>query len=465
MKNINNENINLLGLFTRTPKGLGWEPSYMEVWQNLWEILENGELNQEVYGKLLLKETELLKNDCYKQKELLSYWPEFNVNLSKINKNSKKNELKKWLKEIAYINHLGPYKGWLFQTNFSSSLEIKVGEGFRSIHPEKGFTGSIPNKLFGAVNDKDLQEILEEHQLIKEDGKSQIYTYKVNKGEICLPTEIYQIMLDYAKKLNLEIGFSKGGTFTVDYMLSEENGQMILQPIELHLTPLGIIHDFKNIGAEDYTKLFANTLAASYQKIMIYTNPSCMNNGFYSTEINGIANYLKNNGCQVLVSTDPNDIPSKEWFVFPYNGDFKKLNGEKTTLPTSKGIELESKSKVNELLKNSQIGSVIKPKSQIITKIPSFYNKGKTFVKPKNINKDLFSYKTWKEESQITNGVVIKPIEHHHWSPQILNLNDINDGKILFKYLEKYDEIIVEEMVKPNLILGNGEIRVFYQVN
>ncbi len=452
----------LLGVITRTPKGLGWKPSYFKVWEALADSCAGEELTEERYQIVLAEETAALQQDYQAQKANLAYWPECKADPTRLNKSAEKDELKRWLKEIAFINHLGPYKGWLFPTTFGLTLDAVVREGYRVAFSEQGDV-AVPEEIYYAVNDQQLQEVLIAQGLVTATGKSKVYSYKVNKGQVSLPHALREVMEEYGRVVAQEIGMSVGGGFTIDYMVSQKSGQLVLQPIELHLTPLGIVHDLRETGAEQVAANYAKRLAGYYPKIVIFPSPYCFSNGFYGSEIERIAGLLTDGGAEVKITANPTEIP-EGWAVLPYRADVTLLQGKKSIVDIQRGAELENKFAVNQLLQRLEIEGVVKPSSTTIQSVPEWYLKGVTFTKPATRALEVGRYYEWKKAQQLPDSIVIKPIQHHDWNPQILHLGDVGDAKTLFRHIERYGEVIVEEMVTPNLILGNGELRVFYQV-
>ena len=452
----------LLGIITRAPKGLGWKPSYFEVWKKVADDCQKGQLTEERYVALLAEETAALQQDYKTQKANLTHWPECKADPHKLNKSAEREELKRRLKEIAFINHLGPYKGWLFPTTFGTTLNAVIGEGFRVAYSERE-ESPIPIEVQTAVSDQELQEVLTAHGLVTATGKSQIYSYKVNTGQVSLPVGLREVMEEYGEAVAQEIGMRSGGGFTVDYMISERNGKPILQPIELHPTPLGIVHDLRETGAEQAAHHYARNLAGHYPEIVIFPSPYCLENGFYGSEIRKIAELVASYGARVKITTNPEEIPGG-WAVLPYRADVTLLEGKDTIVDPQRGAELENKFIVNQLLRELEIEGVVKPSSTTLHSVPDWYQKGSTFTKPTVRGQEVGQYYQWRMEQQLPDLVVIKPIQHHEWNPKILHLGDIGDAKTLFKHVERYGEVLVEEMVNPNLILGNGELRVFYQV-
>ncbi len=464
-KMVKTGNVEVLGAFTRVPKGRGWKPSYFSIWQGIQQAVASGCLNLELYKSLMQQEANKLTQDYETQKDNLAYWPECHVDPQKLGNKKEKEELKKWLKQIAFINHLGPYKGFLFPTTFGEKLEIIERDTFRSAYAENGFQGTIPSAIRSAVSDQELQKILETEGLIGINDKSTVYSYKINTGSITLPEECKDVMTLYGNLIANKLSVQPGAGFTIDYMLSQADSQFVLQPIELHTTPLGIYHDFKNTGKENLTDEYVANLSGLSDKIALLTTEYYLKNGFYGSELKALAAKLTAAGVTAaIVTCDSVFDKPEEWLFVPYKADFTKVNGVNMTISAQQGVELEDKAVVNNLLQKLQVPGVVKPISKIIGEVPSFYQHGKTFCKEGNIVADLEQYTKWKQQDGFPDMVVIKPIVHHQWNPQILNLADPNDGKVLFKHIERYRDIIVENMVKNNPILGNGEIRVTYIV-
>src|SRR3989338_61456 len=240
--------VELLGAITRAPKALGWKPSYFQVWDHFLAQLEAGmgvggttAEGPNLYAQALQSEEKALQDDYFAQQENIIHWPECKVRFDKLHKNSEKQKFKRWLKELAFLNHLGPYKVWLFPTTFGPSLEVLVGDGFRSVHPEVNHQGVVPAGLESAVSDFELLQVLRQNDCIGENGKNTIYTYKVNRGNIVLPYSVHDTLLHLGQKVAEVISFSDGASFTIDVMLSGggKNGtNLTLNPIELHTTPL-----------------------------------------------------------------------------------------------------------------------------------------------------------------------------------------------------------------------------------
>src|SRR3989338_5600725 len=118
-------------------------------------------------------------------------------------------------------------------------------------------------------------------------------------------------MEEYGEAVAQEIGMNSGGGFTIDYMVSEKKGELVLQPIELHLTPLGIVHDLRDTGAEQVAHHYARNLAEHYPEIVIFPSPYCLENGFYGSEIRNLAELVASYRARVKITTNPEEIPGR----------------------------------------------------------------------------------------------------------------------------------------------------------